>query len=255
MIALRSVGLVLVYLVVVVTRVWGSVDTLRDTIDVQDCVIYSWEWCNPEIFNEDCRRYNGGGLINMGVGKSSGIAENRILFMLPGWNDTIPDSAELKVYCSAETDTLDRKLYLYPVTSQFYEGNELAYALGDYPDPDSGATWYHAYLDDGDNDSLNWTTVGGDYTTSVACTTTITGIGDYHSFDHFERILNYWDTSGNDYGFIIINANEDPSIFSRKVIKSSEAGTGYAPLVVMYTGESSGRPVRRRLLVSPQGSP
>ncbi|MFH1688573.1 MAG: hypothetical protein ABIE70_13770 [bacterium] len=238
----------------VATTVYSAVDTLRDTSQVQDAVIYSWESCNPEVYGEDCRRYNGGGLINMGVGKSGGIAEIRALFALPGWNDTVPDSAELLVYCHVESDTVDRELYLYPVTTQFYEGTESAFWLGNYPDPDSGVTWHHAWLDDGDHDSLNWTTAGGDYTTGVACTTLITGTGAYFSFGHFERILNYWDTSGNDFGFIIINANAVPSSTSKKVIKSSEAGSGYAPLVIMYQSEPAGPRGRRRLMLPSGGS-
>ena len=221
----------------------NRVDTLQDTSEVQDAVIYSWEECNGEVSGENCRRYNGGKVVNIGVGKSAGIKENRVLFRLPGWNDTLPDSSIFKVYCYTELDTVDRRLFLYPLTRPFFEGSENAYALGDYPDPDSGATWLHAYLDDGDTDSVLWTEAGGDYVTSVACTTTITGTGQYFAFTGFDRILNYWDTSGACGGFILINENASPSSSSLKVIKSSESGSGYAPLALLYYSDRS--PLRR----------
>jgi len=225
---------------------WGVVDTLKDTSEVVDCFIYSWESCNPEEFGEDCRRFNAGGIAGAPVGKTAGIQERRMLFALPGWNDTIPDSSELLVYCFFETDTVDRRIFLYPLTRQFYEGSEVDYNLGNYPDPDSGATWLHAYLDDGDADSVMWTTSGGDYTTAVACTTMVTNIGEYFSFRDFNRILTYWDTSGSAYGFILINENATPTFTSSKAIKSSESSTSTQPMVLLYSAEESDGLYRRR---------
>ncbi|MEW5995227.1 MAG: hypothetical protein AB1744_12670, partial [Candidatus Zixiibacteriota bacterium] len=159
--------------------VQAGVDTLKGTIAIEDGVIYSWAGCNAEVTGEDCRRYNAGGITNLGVGMSAIAEERRTLMRFPGWDGLAPDSSKLLLYCKAETDNVDRKVLLYPLTKGTYEGTEAAYNIGDYPNPDSGATWNHAWLDDGDDDSLNWTTPGGDYNSNVACTMTVTDTGQY----------------------------------------------------------------------------
>ncbi len=229
--------------------VLGAADTLRDTSDIDDAFIYSWEGCNPEVYGEDCRRYNAGGVINATVGKTAGIKWSRLLCALPGWDGEVPDSAVFKVYCKYETDALDRRIMAYPLTRAFVEGTEFDYVIGNYPNPDSGATWLHAYLDDGDGDSLLWSTAGGDYTTAIACTTTITGTGQYFSFDHFRRLLNYFDTSGNNHGFILINEDAAPSSSSGKVLRASEGEASTQPLLILYEYEASGTPKRRGRLI------
>ena len=230
-------------------KVSARVDTLKDTTDVEDCLIYSYENCDAEETGENCRRFNGGGVDNIGVGNYGSTAEKRVLFKLPGWNDTIPDSSELKVYCYVQGTILSRYLIAYPLTREFFEGNENLHDLGYYPDPDSGATWLHAYLDVGDADSVNWSDPGGDYTTAVACSVNITGTGQYFTMKNFNRILNYWDTSGSNYGFILVNANNDPPFNSQKIIKSSESGPDYYPLVLLYTADSSAQTVRRSQVI------
>lgn len=225
--------------------VLAAVDTLYDSTNIEDCIIYDHENCVTEISGENCMRYNGGNVINMGVGNIGATQGKRVLMQIPGWDGTVPDSARLEIYCYVESDATDRKLFAYPLTTLFYEGTEVSYNKGDYPDPDSGATWNHAWLDVGDDDSLNWTTAGGDYTTSVACTTTITGTGQYFGFGGFERILNYWDSTGNNYGIVLINENAFPANTSSKVIKSSESGSGYHPLLLLFTADSLAV-VRRR---------
>jgi hypothetical protein len=228
--------------------VQARVDTLKDTLDVEDCLIYSNSNCDPEETGEDCQRFNGGNVVNVGVGMYGSSAERRVLFMLPGWNDTIPDSSELMVYCYIQSSILSRYLIAYPLTQEIFEGSENRHNLGYYPDPDSGATWLHAYLDDGDADSVNWTTPGGDYTTAVACSVHITGTGQYFTMKNFNRILIYWDTSGTNYGFILVNDNNPPAANSQKVIKSSESGSGYWPLLLLYTADEA-RPFRRPRMV------
>jgi len=227
----------------------GAADTLRDTSDIDDTFIYSWEACNPEIYGENCRRFNAGKVVSAYVGKTVGVREYRMLLDLPGWDGDVPDSAVFKVYCAYESDVQDRRIMAYPLTQAFIEGTENDYSIGNYPNPDSGATWLHAYLDDGDHDSVSWTTAGGDYTTAIACTTTITGTGQYHSFDHFRRLLNYFDTSGNDYGFILVNENASPSFTSGKVLRSSEGVDSTRPLLIQYDYETSGMPTRRGRLL------
>lgn len=212
----------------------AAVDTLKGTWDIEDCIIYSWENCNSEITGEDCRRYNAGSITNLQVGISGTNRERRALFILPGWNGTMPDSSKLLLYHKGGADTVARKIFLYPVTTQFFEGTELAYNLGDYPDPDSGATWNHAWLDVGDGDSSNWSSSGGDYTTGVSCTLLVNDTGTYLTFDDFNRILNYWDTSGNDYGFILINENVFPSKTSLKTFGTTEGDSSKAPVVILY---------------------
>lgn len=231
----------------------AAVDTLKGTANIEETIIYSWEDCNPEVSGEDCRRYNAGNVVNIGCGNTGPSYERRLLFMTPGWDETIPDSSELKLYSHLEIDTTDRDIFLYPLTTRFYEGNENAYNRGDYPNPDSGATWNHAYLDVGDGDSTDWSSAGGDYTTGIACTTTVTGTGVYFSFRNFNRILNYWDTSGKNYGFILINENVFPSNISQKTFKSSEGDS--IPLVLLYTAGGGGDGVnpRRRRIIKPSG--
>ncbi len=216
-----------------------------------DAVIYSWSDCNGEVTGEDCRRYNGGGVYNMGVGLLGSAQDRRILFRLTGWDGVVPDSSEFKVYCYVQSSILQRRIFLYPLTTPFIAGNEAAYGLGDYPNPDSGVTWLHRYLDTGDGDSLLWNNAGGDYTTMVACTTMINGTGQYFSFRNFNRILTYWDTGGANYGFILINQNELPVNLSAKILKSSESGPGYYPLLLLYTGDSvTTSPRRRRCVIA-----
>ena len=215
------------------TLAWADIDTLKDTSEVYDCRIYSWENCVGELGDEDCRRYNSGGLVYISVGNLGASQETRALFMLPGWNDILPDSSEFQVYCYLEESTTDYTVVMYPVTTQWYEGEEAAYGMGDYPNPDSGATWYHAYLDVGDADSVSWNLSGGDFASGVACSTTITGTGSYFSFKNFNRILNYWDTSGTNYGFLLINYS---AFFnSGKLFRSSEYTTDpYQPLAILF---------------------
>lgn len=235
---LLRIGLVVVSLIMGATTVSARVDTLKDTSDVEDCLIYSYSDCDPEVSGEDCQRFNGGRVINMGVGNTGCCNELRVVFKLPGWNDTIPDSSELKVYCYVQSGILMRWLIAYPLTKETFEGSENTHNLGDYPDPDSGATWLHAYLDVGDGDSVSWTSGGGDYNTAVACSVSVTGTGQYYTMKNFNRMLTYWDTSGANYGFMLVNDNQFPINSSRKVIKSSESGAGYYPLVLMYTADT-----------------
>jgi hypothetical protein len=142
---------------------------------------------------------------------------------------------------------------LYPVISRFFEGTEAAFNVGDYPDPDSGATWYHSWLDVGDNDSSTWSTAGGDYATDVVCTMTVTDTGQYFAFEHFNRILDYWDTSGNNYGIILVNENAFPGNTSMKSFEASEGDSAKEPLVVLYYSDTRRLWRRRRILpcVSP----
>jgi hypothetical protein len=170
-----------------------------------------------------------------------------VLFKLPGWNNSVPDSSELKLYCYVQSSILPRYLIAHPLSRPTCEGNENRHNLGDYPDPDSGATWLHAYLDVGDGDSVNWSGPGGDYNTAVACSVHITGTGQYFTMKNFNRILEYWDTSGAAYGFILVNDNNAPVVNTQKVIKSSEGGDAYRPLVLLYTSDAP--PPRRRLRV------
>lgn len=217
----------------------AAVDTLKGPSQIEDCVIYSYENCNPEILGENCRRYNAGGIINLGIGTTGPMRERRALFRLPAWDGTIPDSARFDLFCYVESDTIDRKLLLYPLATPFFEGCERAYNLGGYPQDDSGATWLHAYLDVGEPDSLVWTSPGADFTTAVACTTVVDGPGRYCSFRHFNRILQYWDSTGKNFGFIVVNENAEPSSKTNKVVKSSEAALDIAPRLILYLPHGS----------------
>lgn len=231
----------------------AAVDTLKGTLDVEDCIIYSWADCNSEIYDEDCRRYNAGSITNLQVGISGPGWERRALLKLPGWDEKMPDSSKLLLYLKGEADATDRRIFLYPVTTPFFEGSELSWNLGDYPDPDSGATWYHAWLDVGDGDSSNWSSSGGDYTTAVACTLWANDTGVYLSFDGFNSILNYWDTSGNAYGFILINENAFPANTSMKNFGTTEGDISKVPMVILYyPGEAISR--RLRMIKSLGGS-
>jgi len=215
--------------------VFAGVDTLKGTADIEDCRLYGWSNCNTEILDEDCKRYNSGGINNIVSGNMTTLQSNTSLLIVPGWDHVLPDSSKLQLYCYYEWDTNNRKIFVYPITKLIFEGTEAAYNTGDYPNPDSGATWNHAWLDDGDNDSLTWSTPGGDYTTAIACTTTVTGTGQYFTFNNFNRILNYWDTSGNDYGCILINEDAFPFNTSAKAFRSTEYGNSQDPLVILYT--------------------
>ena len=235
----QKISLTVMAGIIAATTASARVDTLKDTSDVEDCLLYSYVNCDPEFYDENCQRYNGGRVINMGVGNYGCCDELRVVFKLPGWNDTIPDSSELKIYCYIQSGILSRQLIAYPLIRETFEGSENAHNLGDYPDPDSGATWLHAYLDVGDGDSVSWINAGGDYTTAVACSVNITGTGQYYTMKNFNRILSYWDTSGSNYGFILVNSNDILPNLSKKVIKSSESGPGYYPLVLLYTADST----------------
>ena len=233
------------------SRAHAAVDTLKGTSDMVDAVIYSWSDCNSEVTGENCLRYNGGGVYNMGVGLLGSSQDRRVVCRITGWSGALPDSSEFKVYCYVQSGVLQRRLFLYPLTSPFLVGDEAAYGIGDYPDPDSGVTWLHRYLDAGDGDSLLWDNPGGDYTTQVACTTMINGTGRYFSFRNFNRILEYWDSSGANYGFILVNESAFPYNLSAKILKSSESGPGFYPLLILYSADSAGSAIgRRRRLVS-----
>jgi len=233
----------------------AGVGTLKGTTDIEDAVVYSWADCDGESSGEECRRYNTGNLILLPVGNNDAGQGHNVFFRLPGWDGVLPDSSKLQVYCRYERDAGDRKLFLYPLTVRIYEGNEEKYNVGDYPEPDSGVTWNHAYLDVGDGDSSNFSSPGGDYNTGIACTTTITGVNQYFTFDNFNRILNYWDTSGQDYGFAIINQDAFPGNTSRKTLRSSEGSSSEYPLVLLFTADENQLGSRRRRITSSLSAP
>jgi hypothetical protein len=230
----KVIHILMLLIVAPLSHAPAAVDTLKGTSAIEDCIIYSWADCNGEITGEDCRRYNAGSITNLQVGNSDAGRERRALLWLPGWDGTVPDSSKLLLYCKGEMDAADRKIFLYPVTTQCFEGTELSYNLGDYPDPDSGATWMHAWLDVGNGDSSNWISPGGNYTSSVACTAIVTGTNQYFAFTKFNRILNYWDTSGNDYGVILINESAFPANTSMKTFGTTEGDSTKWPLVILY---------------------
>ncbi len=225
------------------------VDTLKSTSEIKDAVIYSFEGCVAEVSGEDCRRYNAGGIPNLYAGLSGQGRERRSLLRFPGWDGSIPDSAELYLYCWYEYDNVDRRIFAYPVTRRFHAGTEAMYNAGDYPDPDSGVTWYHAWLDVGDTDSLNWTSPGGDYTTAVACTMIVTGTEQYFVVPRFERLLAYFDSTGLDPAIILINENAFPGNYSEKLFKSTEYSVNN-PLLLLYTTVPDDARRRRRRLQS-----
>lgn len=231
---------------------WADIDTLKDTSEVYDCMIYGYTDCDAEG-GGNCKRYNSGRVTSVGIGNfGTKSYPRRGLFMLPGWNDTLPDSSEFKIYCFAEGSVSDYIAIIYPVTTQWYEGEEADYGVGNYPDPDSGATWLHAYLDVGDADSVKWDAAlgGGDYTTGIACSTTITGTGSYFTFENFNRILNYWDTSGVNYGFILVIAGA--AVSNYKAFRSSERSTNFPLAILFYPdAEDEGIPNVRH---GPEGS-
>jgi len=241
--------LLILILLLVPGVILAEVDTLKGTDNIEDCTIYSYANCDTETSSEDCQRYNSGGIVQLRIGNTF-TDSHRGLLRIPGWDHTVPDSSKFMLYCIYESDAIDRKFFLYPLTTQFFEGTETEALIGNYPDPDSGATWNHAWLDIGDSDSLNWSTAGGDYCTDVACTATVTGIGQYFSFNNFNRILNFWDTSGNDYGFIIINENAFPANATLKTFKTSEGSSSQYPLLLLYTGETVEKSIHRRRLLN-----
>ncbi|MFH2050152.1 MAG: hypothetical protein ABIJ12_11955 [bacterium] len=244
-----KVSLILFYFLQIPISLFAAVDTLKGTSDIEDCTVYSYADCNSEASGEDCRRYNSGGIIQLRIGNTFANS-HRALVKIPGWDQTIPDSSKFMIYCVYESDAYDRNFFLYPVTTRFYEGTESSALIGNYPDPDSGATWNHAWLDVGNGDSLNWSTAGGDYTTAVACTATVTGIDQYFAFNNFNRILNYWDTSSNDYGFIIINENAFPANNTIKIFRASEGSDSQYPLLLLYNGETVENNYRRRRIIN-----
>lgn len=224
------------------------VDTLSDTSEVYDAFLTAYTSCNPEVTGENCLRYNKGGT-EFGWMGASGLNMEYMVMSLPGWDQTMPDSSELWLYCNYEPVTTDKSFACYPLTASFIEGTEAA-NYGDYPDPDSGVTYNHRYLDDGVPDSLSWSVAGGDYTTGVACTATVTGVG-WFSFPHFERILNYMDTSGTYYGWTI-RPISTPVLNNGKRVRASETTYGTPPMVILYSTEEAEPPsgCRRRKMLS-----
>ncbi len=227
----------------------AGIDTLKGTSDIEDGMIYGYEDCDGEALGEDCRRYNAGGVPFMAVGTRS-LGPHRTLISFPGWDGTVPDSAKLLLFCLLEDDPVDRQVFVYPLTAPFIEGTEDVAYVGHYPDPDSGVTWNHAWLDVGDNDSLLWTSPGAEFSTDVACTTTITDSNQYFAFDDFNRLLTYWDSSGENYGCILLGDAAFPANSSRKILSSSEDDISRSPLLILYTTDSTAiteLPRRRRL--------
>jgi len=225
-----------------------AVDTLSDTSDIYDAVLYNYANCDGDVVGEDCFRYNAGGLYTGRVGTAGGNFST-IVMSFPGWDGVVPDSSELVLYCLGENATTDKDLICYPLTTAFIEGNELKSNAGDYPNPDSGVTWNHAYLDDGDADSLNWTTAGGDYTTAVACTVSITNATAYFSLKPFNRILNYMDTSSTYYGVRFLVSPATPLFNTGKTFRLSETGTGTEPRLILYTTEAEDTAVGQVIII------
>jgi hypothetical protein len=80
---------------------------------------------------------------------------------------------------------------------------------------------------------------------------TVSDTGQYFPFAGFNRILQYWDTSGHDHGVILINENAFPANSSLKTFISSEGTDTMAPMVILYSLESIGV-WRRRDIVNSQ---
>lgn len=209
-----------------------SVDTLSDTSEVYDAFLVGYDACDPEEVGEDCHRYNTGATMFGYVGRQS-LDEQRMVLSFPGWTGVMPDSSELQLYCNYEANATDHIVAAYPLTAEFIEGTELGNA-GGYPDPDSGVTWNHRYLDDGDADSLDWSSAGGDYTTAIACSVTITASGQYFSLRNFNRILNYMDTSGTYYG-VLLQLITTPAFNNGKRFRASETDYSTPPLLITYS--------------------
>ena len=227
---------------------WGFVDTLRGETEIEDATLYGYEDCDYERSGEDCRRYNAGSTLVLRAGNDD-LKGHVAVMRFPTLAGDPPDSAALMLYCTLEKDTLDRRLFAFPLIRDFVEGTESRFEAGAYPTSDSGVTWYHAYLDINDLDSLNWTTPGGDYTTAVACTATVTDSDAWCRFANFERLLQFWDTSGYTPGICIVNEKTFPVNSSLKVMASTENGSEIRPMLLRYYPHIVEYFRRRRLLI------
>ncbi len=223
--------LVLILLLLTGSPALSAVDTLRGLTAVEDATLYNFLACDPEIEGEDCRRYNTGGLSTIMVGKNE-LDDHRAVMRFPGWDRALPDSSVLELTCTAGDDTDNRRVFVYPLTRRFFEGDENVA----YPEPDSGVTWYHAWLDIGDSDSLSWTTPGGDYTAAVACTVLVSRPGVCR-VRPFNRILNWWRTNSADPGIVLINQNSFPANSARRSFGASEGTAELAPRLLLYYGD------------------
>ena len=182
--------LCLILLLLANSATCAGVDTLRSVAAVDDATMYNYLDCTSEVSGENCRRYNTGAVPELRVGTQD-IDDHRIVMRFPGWDRTMPDSAMLELTCTMSDDNEPRRIFVYPLTRRFFEGTESG--AGAYPEPDSGVTWNHAWLDVGDLDSLPWTTPGGDYSTTVACTAIVSSPGVYR-VRAFHRILSWWNS-------------------------------------------------------------
>lgn len=221
----------------------AAVDTLKDTTSIHDTGIHSYADCAYEIVGENCIRFNAGGSDELWVGNDAS-REQRALMAFPGWDGALPDSSKLMLYCCDQRDALTRRVFAYPLTRPFIEGSETD--RGAEPEPDSGATWLHAFLDVGDLDSLLWTTPGGDYTTAVACTATVTDTGQYFAVERFDRLLAYWDSTGAFPGCVLVNEQAFPANASGKTFSASEDSAGNVPLLILHYPDSITTLYRRR---------
>ncbi len=172
--------------------------------------------------------------------------ERRAVIALIDFDGDLPDSARLELYCFREGDAADRRVFAYPLTAPFVEGTEFDYGYGNYPDPDSGVTWYHSYIDVGDADSSLWGEAGGDFTTAIACTAIVSDTDCWVGFDHFERMLAWWDSTGMPYGCILVNENVFPTNTTQKSFYASESSGGLGPRVVLYYRDAGATDWRRR---------
>ncbi len=251
---IRFAATIATVLVLILARpALSFVDTLRGESEIEDATLYGYTNCDLERQFEDCRRYNSGSAPALKIGNAD-LGSHVAVMRFPTLAGDMPDSAALLLYCVEERDTVDRRLFAYPLVRDFIEGDESMNYIGNYPKPDSGVTWRHAYLDVGDLDSLNWTQPGGDYTIAVACTAVVSDTDAWCRFGNFERLLQFWDTSGYFPGICIVNENVFPINNSLKTMATTEEQSEVRPILLRYYPHIVEFFRRRRLLITGPGN-
>lgn len=174
--------------------------------------------------------YNWGISNVITVGRASWVRRGMLKFPLPatiptGYNIT---SGVVTLYCTAEDGAGDYAVGFHRSLTEWYEGAKSAAA----PDAgQDGSTWNHRNA----NGAVAWGAAGGqsgvDYAASPTVSVTITGVG-YYAFD-VTADVQAWDGGANNYGWMLINANEATENSRKQFSSSSEIAPSRRPKLVL----------------------
>lgn len=154
-------------------------------------------------------------------------------------SDSIPEgsiiqSAALTVYCSKSSDFVSRTITLRKVINDWGEGtSDAAFEEGAGGNSTVGsATWIHRFYS-----TSNWTSVGGDFLSTISGSATITGIGSYTFVSTAQLVADaqsWLDNPSSNYGWVLLGTESVAKAARRFDTKEHPTAANRPYLTVTY---------------------